>query len=105
MAQADGINTAIRDLMSRGRPAKSTNPERAAHAQFGAAVAGDAPHPIHSALDSPGLDGRANHRQKVLSTLHVYVAAVSADLEREFSSHALRVIRNAPAEIRNWRAS
>jgi hypothetical protein len=125
MAQAAGITTAIRELMSRGRPPKSTNPVRAAHAEFVAALAGNAPHPIHSALDPRDLDDRDNHLQKVLAALHVYVAAITADLARnipaaivdrpyldqlfeQFSSDALRVIHNAAAEMRvreNWRAS
>jgi len=37
MAQAEGITTAIRELMSRGRLAKSTNPVRLAHIEFVAA--------------------------------------------------------------------
>jgi hypothetical protein len=124
MAQAEHITTAIRELMSRGQPPKSTNPVRAAHAEFVAALAGNAPHPIHSALDPTDLDGRASHLQRVLAALHVYVAAITADLAQnipagsvdrlyldqlfeQFSSDALRVIHNAAAEMRvhqNWRA-
>ena len=125
MAQADSITTAIRQLMSRGQPPKSTNPVRAAHAEFVAALAGNAPHRIHSAFDPADLDDCADHLQKVLAALHVYVVAITADLARnvpatsvdrlyldqlfeQFSSDALRVIRNAAAEMRvreNWRAS
>ena len=126
MAQADYIITAIRQLMSRGQPPKSTNPVRAAHAEFVAALAGNAPQPIRSVFDPADLDDRADHLQKVLAALHVYVAAITADLARnipaaivdrpyldqlfeQFSSDALRVIRNAAAaEMRvrqNWRAS
>ena len=125
MAQADCITTAVRQLMSRGQPPKSTNPVRAAHAEFVAALAGNAPHAIHSALDPTDLDDRAHHLQKVLAALHVYVAAITTDLAQnipaasvdrlyldqlfeQFSSDALRVIRNAAAEMRvrkNWRAS
>jgi len=124
MAQVDSITTAIRELMSRGQPPKSTNPVRAAHAEFVSALAGNAPHPIHSALGPTDLDGRDDHLQKVLAALHVYVAALTADLAQnipaasvdrlyldqlfeQFSSDALRVIRNAAAELRvreNWRA-
>jgi hypothetical protein len=125
MAQADYIITAIRQLMSRGQPPKSTNPARSAHAEFVAALAANAPHPIRSAFDAADLDDRADHLQKVLAALHVYVAAITADLAQnipatsvdrlyldqlfeQFSSDALRVIRNAAAEMRvrqNWRAS
>ena len=38
MAQAERITTAIGELMSRGRPPKSTSPVRAAHTEFIAAV-------------------------------------------------------------------
>jgi hypothetical protein len=113
---------AIRGLMSRGQPPKSTNPVHAAHAEFVVALAGNAPHPIH--FYAADLDDRANHLQKALAALHVYVAAITADLAQnipaasvdrlyldqlfeQFSSDALRVIRNAAAEVRvrqNWRA-
>ena len=125
MAQADSITTAIREPMSRGQPPKSTNPVRAAHAEFVAALAGNSPHPIHSAFDPADLDDRASHLQKVLAALHVYVDALTADLAKnipaasvdrlyldqlfeQFSSDALRVIRNAATEMRvreNRRAS
>jgi len=125
MAQADSITTAIRELMSRGQPPKSTNPVRAAHAEFVVALAGNAPQPIRSVFDLADLDDRADHLQKVLAALHVYVAAITAELAQnipaasvdrlyldqlfeQFSSDALRVIRNAAAEMRvrqNWRAS
>ena len=125
MAQADSITMAIRGLMSRGQPPKSTNPVHAAHAEFVGALAGNAPHRIHSAFDPAYLDDRADHLQKVLAALHVYVVAITADLAQnvpatsvdrlyldqlfeQFSSDALRVIRNAAAEMRvreNWRAS
>ena len=108
MAQAERIITAFRELMSRGLPPKSTNPVRGAHAEFVAALAGNAPHPIHSALGPTDLDGRDDHLQKVLAALHVYVAALTADLAQnipaasvdrlyldqlfeQFSSDALRV--------------
>jgi hypothetical protein len=43
MAQAERITTAIRELMSRGRPLKSTSPVRAAHTEFVTALAANAP--------------------------------------------------------------
>ena len=84
MAQADTITTAIRELMSRGQPPKSTNPVRAAHAEFVAALAGNAPQPIRSVFDPADLDDRADHLQKVLAALHVYVAAITAELAQKF---------------------
>ena len=79
MAQAECITTAIRDLMSRGRPRKSTNPVRPAHTEFVAALAGNAPDPIYADADSEDLDGRADHLEKVFAALQVYLAAIIAD--------------------------
>jgi hypothetical protein len=45
MAQAESITTAIRELMSRGQPVKSTNRVRAAHTEFIAALAANTPRP------------------------------------------------------------
>ena len=125
MAQAERITTAIRELMSRGRPPKSTSPVRAAHTEFVAALAGNVPHPIHSDANCEALEGRAHHLEKVFAALHVYVTAIIAEtahnipastldrryldsLFQQFSADALGVIRNAAAEMRgheNWRVS
>jgi hypothetical protein len=125
MAQADSITTAIRKLMSHGRPPKSTNPVRAAHSEFVAALAGNVPHPIHSDAGSEDLEGRADHLERVFAALHVYLTAIIPDMAQtipgvmldrryldnlfqDLSADALRVIRNAAKEMReneNWRAS
>ena len=125
MAQAECITTAIRELMSRGRPPKSTNPVRLAHTEFVIALAGNAPDPIYADVDSEDLDSRAEHLDKVFAALHVYLTAIIADtaqsipggtldrryldnLFRDLSADALGVIRNAAEEMRdheNWRAS
>ena len=125
MAQAECITTAIRELMSRGRPPKSTSPVRLAHIEFVAALAGNVPHPIYADVDSEDLDGRAEHLERVFAALHVYLTAIIADtvhniptgtldrrhldnLFRDLSADALCVIRNAAEEMReheNWRAS
>jgi hypothetical protein len=125
MAQAECITTAIRELMSRERPPKSTSPVRLAHIEFVAALAGNVPHPIYADVDSEDLDGRADHLEKVFAALHVYLTAIIADtaqnipggtldrpyldnLFRDLSGDALAVIRNAAEEMReheNWRAS
>jgi hypothetical protein len=125
MAQAECITTAIRELMSRGQPPKSTNPVRRAHIEFVAALAGNVPHPIRADVDSEDLDGRADHLERVFAALHVYLTAIIADtaqnipgraldrlylgnLFRDLSGDALAVIRNAAEEMReheNWRAS
>jgi hypothetical protein len=124
MAQAECITTAIRALMSRERPPKSTSPVRLAHIEFVAALAGNVPHPIYADVDSEDLDARAEHLEKVFAALHVYFAAIIGDtaqnvpggtLDRYFdslftdwSADALCVIRNAAGEMRehdDWRAS
>jgi hypothetical protein len=125
MAQAECITTAIRELMSRGRPPKSKSPVRLAHTEFIAALAGNVPHSVHADVDSEDLDGRADHLEKVFAALHVYLTAIIADtahnipggtldrryldnLFRDLSADALCVIRNAAEEMReheNWRAS
>jgi hypothetical protein len=125
MAQAECITTAIRELMSCGRPPKFTNPVRLAHIEFVAALAGNVPHPIYADLDSEDLNGRADHLEKMFAALHAYLTAIIADtahnipggtldrryldnLFRDLSADALAVIRNAAEEMReyeNWRAS
>ena len=125
MAEAECITTAIRELMSRGRPPKSTNPVRLAHIELVASLAGNVPHPIYADVDSADLDGRADHLERVFAALHVYLTAIIADtahnipggaldrryldnLFRDLSADALCVIRNAAEEMReheNWRAS
>jgi hypothetical protein len=125
MAQAECITTAIRELMSRGRPLNSTSPARLAHIEFVAALAANVPHPIHADVDSEDLDGRAEHLEKLFAALHIYFTAIIADtaqnipggaldrryldnLFRDLSADALGVIRNTAEEMReheNWRAS
>jgi hypothetical protein len=123
MAPAECITTAIRELMSRGRPPKSASPVRLAHMELVAALAENVPHPIYADVDSEDLDDRADHLEKMFAALHVYLTAIIADmahnvpgglLDRRYlgnldlSTDALRVIRNAADEMReheNWRAS
>jgi hypothetical protein len=125
MAQAERITTAIRELMSRGRPGQSTSPVRLAHTEFVAALAGNVPRPIYVDVDSEDLAVRADHLEKVFAALRVYLTATIADIAqnipigtldrryvdnlfRDLSADALCVIRNAAEEMReheNWRAS
>ena len=125
MAQAKGVSTTIRELMSRGLPPKSTSPVRRAHTELVAALAGNVPHAICANVDSEDLDGRANHLEEVFASLHVYVTLIIADTTRRipggmldrryldnlfeyWSADTLGVIRNAAEEIcehENWRAS
>ena len=124
MAQAERITTAIRELMSRGRPPKSTSPVRQAHTELVAALAGNVPHPIYAGANADDLDGRADHLEKVFGALHAYLAAIIADtaqnipggaldrryldnLFQDMSADAVGAIRNAAEEMRedeNWRA-
>ena len=125
MAQAEHITTAIRELMSRGQPLKSTNRVRAAHTEFIATLAGNAPHPIRSDANWEALEGRADHLEKTIAALHVYLSAIIAEsaedipastldrryldgLFQQFSAEVLGAIRDAATEMRvreNWRAS
>jgi hypothetical protein len=117
MAQAEHITTAIRELMSRGRPPKSTNPVRAAHTELVAALAGNAPRRIRSDSDCEALEDRADHLQKVFAALYVYISAIIAEIARKIprstldrrylgelprgvAAEAARVFRDAAAEMR-----
>src|SRR5262245_32753463 len=125
MAQAESINTAIRQLMSRGRAPKSTSPVRLAHTEFIAALAGNVPHPIYAGAKADDLDDRAEHLERVFGALHAYLAVLIADtaqnipggaldrpyldnLFQDLSADAVGVIRNAAEEMgedENWRAA
>ena len=88
MAKAERISTLIRELMSRGRAATFTNPVRMAHVELVAALAGNAPHPIHAAVDED-LDSRVDHLEKVFGALHVYLIAIIADTAQNVPTGAL----------------
>jgi hypothetical protein len=98
---------------------------RAAHTEFVAALAANAPRPLYSEAKSKDLEGRADHLEKVFAALHVYLAAIIAEtaqdipasnldrryldgLFQQFSADAMGAIRDAAAEMRgheNWRVS
>jgi len=125
LAQAECIITAVRQLMSRGQPLKSTSPVRLAHTEFVATLAGNVPHPIYAEVDSEDLEERANNLERLFAALQAYLTAIIADtahnvpggsldrryldsLFRDLAADALGVIRNAAEEMRdyeNWRAS
>ena len=125
MAQAECIITAVRQLMSRGQPPKSTSPVLLAHTEFVVALAGNVPHPIYADVDSEDLEERANNLERLFAALQAYLTAIIADtahnvpggsldrryldsLFRDMGADALGVIRNAAEEMRlyeNWRAS
>ena len=125
MVHAKSITTAIREVMSRGQPLKSTNRVRAAHTAFVAALAGNAPQPNRSGAYSEALEASSDHLERTIAVLHVYVRAIIAETARDipanmldhryldglfqqFSADVLGVIRDAAAEMRvreNWRVS
>ena len=117
MAQAEHITTAIRELMCRGQPLKTTNRVRAAHTEFVIALAGNAPHRIRSDPNWEALEGRADHLEKTIAALHVYITAIIAEIAekiprstldrryldelfRGLAAEALRVFGDAAAEMR-----
>ena len=55
------------------------SPVRAAHAEFVAALLGNSPRPISVDVDAVDLEDRADHLNKVLKALSVYVAAILDD--------------------------
>jgi hypothetical protein len=123
MAQAERITTAVRELMSRGEPPKSTSP-RAAHTEFVAAIAGNPPPPIRSNSRVKEVERRADHLQRIFAALHVYSTAMVAEIAekipdskvdrhyldslfQQFSADVSGIILDAAAELRghdNWRA-
>jgi hypothetical protein len=122
MAQAERITTAVRELMSRGEPPKSTSP-RAAHTEFVAAIAGNPPPPIRSNSRVKEVERRADHLQRIFAALHVYSTAMVAEIAekipdskvdrhyldslfQQFSADVSGIILDAAAELRghdNWR--
>jgi hypothetical protein len=123
MAQAAGITTAIRQLMSRGRPPKSTSRVRLAHTELIAALAGNIPHPIYAEANPDDVGARADHLEKVFAALHAYLAVFVGDtaqnipgraldpgyidnLFQDLSAHAVGGMRNGVEEMReneHWR--
>ena len=79
MAQADYLSNAIRALITGASAKPSTNPVRAAHAEFVAAVAGHPPWSMPLHPDASDLEDRADHLKAVLDALSVYVAAILDD--------------------------
>jgi hypothetical protein len=79
MAQADYVSNAIRALITGANAKPSTNPVRAAHADFVTAMAGNPPWPIPLFADASDLEDRADHLKTVLAALTVYVTAILDD--------------------------
>ena len=80
MAQADHVSNAIRALITGASAKPSTNPVRAAHADFVTAMAGNPPRPIPLFADASDLEDRADHLKTVLDALTVYVTAILDDM-------------------------
>jgi hypothetical protein len=79
MAQADYVTNTIRALITGAGAKPSTNPVRAAHAEFVAAVAGQPPWPIPLYADETDIEDRADHLKTVLSAVSRYVTAILDD--------------------------
>ncbi len=79
MAQANYVSNAVRALITGAAAKPITNPVRAAHAEFVAALAGQPPWPIPLAADATDLEARADHLSKVLNAVSVYVTAILDD--------------------------
>src|SRR5689334_4804359 len=76
MARAERITTAIRELMSRGRPRKSTTSLRAAHTEFVAVPVGN-------------LKGPAEHLETVPAALRVYLTAIITETAQDIPANTL----------------
>src|SRR5262249_31360355 len=79
MAQAKPVIRAIRELMSRDDPAKSTSAGRPANIELVAALAANPPHRIPVAVESDDLDCRADHLEKVLAAMGIYLDTILVD--------------------------
>jgi hypothetical protein len=79
MAQADYLSNAVRALITGAGAKPSTNPVRAAHAEFVAALAAHPPWPIPLYADATDLEDRADHLKTVLNAVSVYVTAILDD--------------------------
>jgi len=76
MAQAEYVINPIRALVTGAKAIPSTSPIRAAHAEFIDAMAGHSLRLISVDDDAINLEDRADHLNKALSALSVYVTAI-----------------------------
>ena len=79
MAQADYVISAIRALTTGVAAKPSTSPVRAAHAELLAALAAHPPRPLPLNPNTFDLEDRADHLNKVLNALSVYMTAILDD--------------------------
>ena len=81
MAQAEYVSNAIRALITgASEDLSTTTPVRVAHAEFAAALASYPPRIIPLDADAIDLEDRADHLNKVLSALSVYVTMILDDM-------------------------
>jgi hypothetical protein len=79
MAQAEYVNSAIRALVTGGSAGPPTSHITAAHAEFVAALARHRPRSLPVDTDAGDLEDRADHLDKVLAAISIYLTAVLDD--------------------------
>jgi hypothetical protein len=79
MAQAEYVTKPIPALMTGASAEPSTSPVTVAHGEFVAALAGHPPRPIPDHARAFDIEDRANHLNKVLNALSVYVTLILED--------------------------
>ncbi len=79
MAQAEYVSNAAGALITGAGAKPSTSPVRVAHADLVTAIAGHPPWPIPLFADASDLEDRADHLNKVLNAVSVYVTAILDD--------------------------
>ena len=73
------MNNAFHALIPGETAKPSTNPVRAAHAEFFAALAGNPPRPIPVGTTAVDIEERADHLKQVLNALSAYLTAILDD--------------------------
>jgi hypothetical protein len=79
MAQADFVINAIRALITVGYAKPSTSPVLSAYPEFVAVLAGAPPRLIPVDADAVDLEDRADHLNKLLKALSVYLTEILDD--------------------------
>jgi hypothetical protein len=86
MAQAEHVSNAVRALITAANAKPSTNPVRLAHAEFAATLAGNPPRPVLLYADVSDLEDRADHLEKVIDAVSVYLTAILDDTAQNIPS-------------------
>jgi hypothetical protein len=79
LAQTKCVPSAIREPVTGASPKPSTNPAGVAYARFIADLEGHSPRPIPPFPHVLDLQDRADHLDKVLTALSVYLTAILDD--------------------------